>query len=55
MQHLAELGGFPYWYQQLNRNLERITQHSNGVLSRLRPSQLEEIIHCQARLGVVRY
>ena len=42
VQHLAELGAFPYWYQQLNRNLGRIAQHSNGVLSRLRPSQLED-------------
>lgn len=42
VQHLAELGAFPYWYQQLNRNLGRIAQHSNGVLSRLRPSLLED-------------
>ena len=42
VQHLAELGAFPYWYQQLNRNLGRLAQHSNGVLSRLRPSHLED-------------
>ena len=42
VQHLAELGAFPYWYQQLNRNLGRFAQHSNGVLSRLRPSHLED-------------
>ncbi|WP_068828942.1 endonuclease/exonuclease/phosphatase family protein [Pseudomonas sp. BMS12] len=42
VEHLAELGAFPYWYQQLNRNLGRFAQHSNGVLSRLRPSQLED-------------
>ncbi|MFX6907664.1 hypothetical protein ABTH77_20640, partial [Acinetobacter baumannii] len=30
VEHLAQLGAFPYWYQQLNRNLGRIAQHSNG-------------------------
>ncbi|WP_437879977.1 endonuclease/exonuclease/phosphatase family protein [Pseudomonas sp. LRF_L74] len=42
VEHLAELGGFPYWYQQLNRNLGRLAQHSNGVLTRLHPTQLED-------------
>ncbi|TWC39692.1 endonuclease/exonuclease/phosphatase family metal-dependent hydrolase [Pseudomonas sp. SJZ079] len=42
VEHLAHLGAFPYWYQQLNRNLGRLAQHSNGVLSRLRPSLLED-------------
>ncbi|MGA8136114.1 MULTISPECIES: endonuclease/exonuclease/phosphatase family protein [Pseudomonas] len=42
VEHLAQLGAFPYWYQQLNRNLGRLGQHSNGVLSRLRPSAIED-------------
>lgn len=42
VEHLARLGKFPYWYQQLNRNLGRFAQHSNGLLSRLNPSQLED-------------
>ncbi|MDP3977878.1 MAG: endonuclease/exonuclease/phosphatase family protein [Pseudomonas sp.] len=42
VEHLAHLGAFPYWYQQLNRNLGHLAQHSNGVLSRLRPSLLED-------------
>ncbi|SDI80345.1 Metal-dependent hydrolase, endonuclease/exonuclease/phosphatase family [Pseudomonas delhiensis] len=42
VEHLAQLGAFPYWYQQLNRNLGRIAQHSNGLLSRLRPTLLED-------------
>ncbi|MDX5371054.1 MAG: endonuclease/exonuclease/phosphatase family protein [Pseudomonadaceae bacterium] len=42
VEHLAMLGAFPYWYQQLNRNLGRLAQHSNGVLSRLQPSLLED-------------
>ncbi|WP_178106718.1 endonuclease/exonuclease/phosphatase family protein [Pseudomonas mangiferae] len=42
VEHLARLGNFPYWYQQLNRNLGRIAQHSNGLLSRLQPAALED-------------
>lgn len=42
VEHLAQLGHFPYWYQQLNRNLGRLAQHSNGLLSRLQPSLLED-------------
>ncbi|AGI22094.1 endonuclease/exonuclease/phosphatase family protein [Pseudomonas sp. MT3] len=42
VEHLAHLGDFPYWYQQLNRNLGRIAQHSNGLLSRLQPTALED-------------
>ncbi|MGF6592691.1 endonuclease/exonuclease/phosphatase family protein [Pseudomonas sp. 2835] len=42
VEYLAQLGAFPYWYQQLNRNLGRLAQHSNGVLSRLKPQLLED-------------
>lgn len=42
VEHLAQLGAFPYWYQQLNRNLGRFAQHSNGLLSRLAPQLLED-------------
>jgi endonuclease/exonuclease/phosphatase family metal-dependent hydrolase len=42
VEHLAQLGSFPYWHQQLNRNLGRLAQHSNGVLSRLRPWDIED-------------
>ncbi|MCM2331418.1 Metal-dependent hydrolase, endonuclease/exonuclease/phosphatase family [Geopseudomonas sagittaria] len=42
VEHLAQLGNFPYWYQQLNRNLGPLAQHSNGLLSRLCPSLLED-------------
>ncbi len=37
VQQLAQLGNFPYWYQQRNRNLGPFAQHSNGLLSRLQP------------------
>ncbi|MFE8900060.1 MULTISPECIES: endonuclease/exonuclease/phosphatase family protein [Cobetia] len=39
---LAETAHFPHRYQQLNRNLGRLAQHSNGLLSRLPISHLEE-------------
>ncbi|MCR1827956.1 endonuclease/exonuclease/phosphatase family protein [Ectopseudomonas oleovorans] len=42
VEYLAQQGAFPFWYQQLNRNLGRLAQHSNGVLSRLRPTLLED-------------
>lgn len=42
VQRLAELAEFPYWYQQLNRDLYPFAQHSNGLLSRLPIQQLED-------------
>ncbi|BAU71767.1 Endonuclease/exonuclease/phosphatase family protein [Metapseudomonas furukawaii] len=42
VEHLAQLADFPFWYQQLNRNLGRLAQHSNGLLSRLQPTLLED-------------
>lgn len=42
VQYLAEAAGIPYWYQQLNRNLGRLAQHSNGLLSRYRPLDVTE-------------
>ena len=42
VQQLAQLGNFPYWYQQRNRDLGRFAQHSNGLLTRLQPQKLED-------------
>lgn len=42
VQYLAEAAGIPFWYQQLNRNLGQIAQHSNGLLSRYRPLDVVE-------------
>ncbi len=42
VSYLAEEAGFPYWHQQLNRNLGRVAQHSNGFLSRYRPVSVNE-------------
>lgn len=41
-EYLAHRAGFPYWYSQVNRRLGKIAQHSNGVLSRLRPARISE-------------
>lgn len=42
VEYLAHRGHFPYWYYQTNRNLGRIAQHSNGLLSRLTPRDITE-------------
>lgn len=42
VEYLADVGQFPYWYQQLNRNLGQLAQHSNGVLSRIEPERVED-------------
>jgi endonuclease/exonuclease/phosphatase family metal-dependent hydrolase len=41
-EYLAHRAGFPHWYKQINRSLGKFAQHSNGVLTRLRPSAVEE-------------
>ena len=38
VEYLAKLAHFPHWYQQLNRNLGPLAQHSNGALSRICPT-----------------
>ncbi|WP_295386033.1 endonuclease/exonuclease/phosphatase family protein [uncultured Thiodictyon sp.] len=42
IQYLARQGAFPYWYRQVNRDLGPFAQHSNGILSRLRPGPVTE-------------
>ena len=41
-EYLAHRARFPYWYAQVNRSLGKIAQHSNGVLSRIRPHSIDE-------------
>jgi len=41
-EYLAEHGGFPYWYDQTNRDLGHFAQHSIGLVSRLVPYAVEE-------------
>lgn len=42
VEYLARRAKFPYWYQQRNRNLGRLGQHGNGLLTRLPPEILED-------------
>lgn len=42
VEYLAHHGRFPFWYNQTNRNLGKFAQHSNGILSRFRPSEVTE-------------
>jgi len=41
-EYLASRSQFPFWYRQVNRNMGRIAQHSNGLLSRIQPYNVEE-------------
>ena len=41
VEHLATKAQFPHWYQQTNRDIKPIAKHSNGLLSRVAPSQVE--------------
>lgn len=41
-EYLALAAHFPFWYHQTNRNLGHLAQHSLGLLSRLRPSEIRE-------------
>lgn len=38
--YLANQAGFPYWCQQVNRKLGRIARHSNGFISRFKPTRI---------------
>ena len=42
VEYLADKAEFPYWYQQLNRNLGKLGQHGNGLLTRIKPEILED-------------
>lgn len=42
VEFLAQTAGFPYWYQQLNRDLGPLAKQGNGVLCRARPHVLED-------------
>jgi endonuclease/exonuclease/phosphatase family metal-dependent hydrolase len=42
-EYLAVQAKFPHWYHQVNRNLGHMAQHSNGLLSRIKPYEIENI------------
>ncbi|MBK1649827.1 endonuclease/exonuclease/phosphatase family protein [Rhabdochromatium marinum] len=41
-EFLAQISGYPHWYRQINRNLGSLAQHSNGLLSRLKPNSIQD-------------
>lgn len=41
-QFLAHHANFPYWHNQINRRLAKLALHSNGLLSRLKPTSVED-------------
>ena len=41
-EFLAHKAGFSFWYHQTNRNLGKLAQHSNGLLSHYQPEVLED-------------
>ncbi|MDJ0657482.1 MAG: endonuclease/exonuclease/phosphatase family protein [Xanthomonadales bacterium] len=41
-QFLAERAGFPFWSHQSNRRVSKIARTCNGLLSRLRPTEVHD-------------
>lgn len=41
-EYLAARAGFPHWYDQTNRNFGMFAQHSMGILSRMRATEITE-------------
>ncbi len=42
-EYLADRARIPHWYHQVNRNLGHLAKHSNGLLSRPKPYEIENI------------
>lgn len=42
VEYLARRGHFPFWCHQTNRDLGKFAQHSNGLLSKIRPSVIAQ-------------
>lgn len=42
VEYLAHKSHFPFWYHQTNRDLGKIAQASNGLLSRIEPGKITD-------------
>jgi endonuclease/exonuclease/phosphatase family metal-dependent hydrolase len=42
VEYLSRMAGYGHWYAQTNRNLGKLARHSNGLLSRYRPTAIQE-------------
>ncbi len=41
VERIADEAGFPYWYQQVNRNIGGLARHSNGLLTRMQAVDIQ--------------
>jgi len=41
-EYLANKAHFPFWFDQVNRNMGKLAQHSNGLLCRYKPISVTE-------------
>ncbi len=41
-EYLASKANFPFWFDQINRNMGKFAQHSNGLLCRYKPISIDE-------------
>jgi endonuclease/exonuclease/phosphatase family metal-dependent hydrolase len=41
-EYLAHKAKFPFWYHQTTRRIGKLAQHSNGFLSRYRPTEVND-------------
>lgn len=41
-EYLAERARFPFWHDQINRDMGKLAQHSLGILSRFRPDDITQ-------------
>jgi endonuclease/exonuclease/phosphatase family metal-dependent hydrolase len=41
-EYIAARGHFPFWFHQTNRKFGKIAQHSNGLLSKIKPSEISD-------------
>ena len=39
-EYLAKKAHFPFWFDQVNRNMGKLAQHSNGLLSKSKPTEV---------------
>ena len=41
-EYLANKAHYPFWFEQINRNMGKLAQHSNGLLCRYKPVSVTE-------------
>jgi len=41
-EYIAHSARFPFWYHQTNRRIGKLAQHSNGFMSKFRPTEIDD-------------